>query len=80
MEEQLFAQVAQQGVWAALFIFLFLYQPKESRRQQEECRSREDKLVNFINDMSKNFETLGKQYEHLSGDVQEIKITLSRKN
>lgn len=78
MEEQLLLKAAEQGLWAALFIFLFMYQLKESKRQQDESRAREEKLTVFIEDMARNFEVLAKQYERLAEDVQEIKCTIRK--
>ncbi|MBC9785495.1 hypothetical protein H1S01_13385 [Heliobacterium chlorum] len=69
----LLAEALSQGLWASLFVSLYLYQLQESRRLQAEARSREDRLTNFLKDISKQFEILAKQYERLSDDVQIIK-------
>ncbi|MBC9786451.1 hypothetical protein GJ688_13630 [Heliobacillus mobilis] len=69
----LLAEALSQGLWATLFVSLYLYQLQESRRLQTEARGREDKLTDFLRDISKQFEILAKQYERLSDDVQIIK-------
>lgn len=80
METSLFELAGSQGVWAAMFIFLFLYQLKENKSAREEARGREDKLVNFINEMSKNFERLAAQYARLAEDVDFIKVEVIKKD
>lgn len=74
METSLFELASSQGLWAALFIFLFVYQLREGKTTREEARGREDKLVNFISDMSKNFEKLAEEYSRLAEDVDYIKV------
>lgn len=74
MEDTLFQIATSQGVWAAMFIFLFIYQLRESKTTRDEARVREDKLVTFITDMSKNFENLAAEYCRLATDVDYIKV------
>ncbi|WP_170292125.1 BhlA/UviB family holin-like peptide [Heliobacterium mobile] len=69
----LLTEALSQGLWASLFVSLYLYQLQESRRLQAEARNREDRLTDFLKDISKQFEILAKQYERLSDDVQIIK-------
>ena len=76
MEDTLFQIATSQGVWAALFIFLFIYQLRDSKISREESRQREDKLVTFINEMSKNFENLAAEYCRLATDVDYIKVEI----
>lgn len=91
------AEAAKQGLWAILYVSLFAYTLRESRRQQdvakerednlrkeyhmlrEESRDRENKLTDFIHNISRQFERLATQYEKIAEDVQEIKVDLSRK-
>ncbi|MCW2278749.1 BhlA/UviB family holin-like peptide [Heliophilum fasciatum] len=73
MVDTLVSEALKQGVWAGLFVSLYVYQLQEGRRQQNESRGREDKLTAFLSEMSKQFESLARQYERLSDDVQEIK-------
>ena len=76
MEDTLFQIATSQGVWAAMFIFLFVYQLRESKLIREDARGREDKLVTFITDMSKNFENLAAEYCRLATDVDYIKVEI----
>lgn len=78
MEELLINVASNQGVWATMFIFLFLYQLKENRVAREEAREREGKLTDFISNISKSFEALTKQYDRLSDDVDFIKVEIAR--
>ncbi|MTV50766.1 hypothetical protein GJ688_17685 [Heliobacillus mobilis] len=73
MMDGLLTEALSQGLWASLFVSLYLYQLQESRRLQAEARNREDRLTDFLKDISKQFEILAKQYERLSDDVQIIK-------
>nr|WP_243237431.1 BhlA/UviB family holin-like peptide [Heliobacterium chlorum] len=70
------SEALQQGLWAALFVSLYLYQLQEGRRHQTEAKGREDKLTAFLSEMSKQFEALARQYERLSEDVQDIKTEI----
>lgn len=74
------AEALSQGLWATLFVSLYLYQLQESRRLQTEAKLREDKLTDFLIDVSKQFEILALQYQKLSGDVQEIKVEIRGRN
>ena len=74
MEASLFEIATSQGLWAALFIFMLVYQLRENKVGREESRGREDKLINFINEISKNFEKLAEDYSRLAVDVDYIKV------
>jgi septal ring factor EnvC (AmiA/AmiB activator) len=76
VEESIIQTAAQQGIFAVLFVALFFYQLRESRRQLDVAQSREDKLMAFLNDISKQFESLDAKYEKISCDVTEIKSEL----
>lgn len=76
METSLFEIAASQGLWAALFIFLFVCQLREGKQAREESRVREDKLNDFISNMSKNFEKLATGYSQLAKDVDYIKVEI----
>ena len=80
MEQQIFEIATKQGVWAVLFISLFYYQLKESRRREQESIEREGKVLNFISEITKQFEGLVKQYERLAEDVLDIKHKISNQN
>lgn len=95
--QTLLTEATKQGLWAILYVTLFIYTLKESRRQQviakereerlraeyqelrKEGRDRENKLTDFINDISRQFERLANQYERISDDVQDIKVELGNK-
>jgi chromosome segregation ATPase len=79
MEQGILDSAMQQGLWALLFVSLYLWQLKEARRTQDEARGREDKLMTFIDDISEQFAALAKQYERISEDVREIKDGMRKK-
>jgi hypothetical protein len=72
-ESELIKAALQQGLWAVLFVSLYVYQLKDSRRLQDEARVREEKLTGFITDITKQFENLARQFENMSNDISEIK-------
>jgi hypothetical protein len=83
----LVAEAAKQGLWAILYVTLFIYVLTESKRRENrlrddynelrnESRERENKLTEFIHDISKQFERLARGVERLTLDVDEIKEEL----
>jgi hypothetical protein len=81
------AEAAKQGLWAILYVTLFIYVLTESKRRENrlrddynelrnESRERENKLTDFIHDISKQFERLARGVERLTLDVDEIKDEL----
>lgn len=75
MEELLMSLASKEGLFAVMFITLFLFQIVESRK-------REDRLMRFVDSISEQFEKLANQYEKLADDVDEIRVDmkdLSRK-
>lgn len=70
MEQGLVDLALKDGIFALLFVALFLYQLRESK-------SRENRLMNFIDEITEKFETLSKQYERLSEDVRSIRDGIS---
>jgi hypothetical protein len=83
----LVAEAAKQGLWAILYVTLFIYVLTESKRRENrlrddynelrnESRERENKLTDFIHDISKQFERLARGVERLTLDVDEIKDEL----
>lgn len=83
----LLAEAAKQGLWAILYVTLFVYTLMESRRRENrlrsdyeslrgESRDRENKLTSFITDITKQFERLATGVERLTLDVDEIKDEL----
>lgn len=92
--EAFMTEIMQQGIWAVLYVTLFVYTLRESRRQQdvaekretllkreqEEFRregyARESKLMDFINETTKQYERIATGVERLTMDVDEIKDEL----
>lgn len=84
MEAILAEMAGSNGIWATLFITLFLYQIKENKTARvrhetllDESHKREHKLIDFLHDMSSNFEKLTSQYERLADDVDYIKVEIA---
>lgn len=72
MEELLLEFGLKDGLFAGLFLWLFIHQLKTSH-------SREDKLYNFLDEMKGQFAKLVGSYERLSDDVNEIRTELQNK-
>lgn len=81
------AEAAKQGLWAILYVTLFIYVLTEGKRREnrlrddynelrQESREREHKLTDFIHDISKQFERLARGVERITIDVDEIKDEL----
>ena len=68
-EEILISLATKEGIFALMFVGLFLYQIYDSR-------NREKRLMDFISEITRQFETLARQYEKLAEDVDEIRIDL----
>lgn len=66
MEEILMNLASKEGLFACLFVALFIFTIVDSRK-------REAKLMDFMNELTKQFEALARQYEKLSNDVDDIK-------
>ncbi|MEH7116917.1 BhlA/UviB family holin-like peptide [Neobacillus vireti] len=66
MEQLLLELASKEGLFAVMFIVLFFYQIIDSRK-------REERLMGFMDDITKQFEALARQYERLSEDVDEIR-------
>jgi hypothetical protein len=66
MDQHLIDAALKDGLWALLFVSLYLYQLKDAK-------TRENKLMKFIDEISAQFEKLARQYERLSSDVKTIK-------
>lgn len=72
METLLMEFGIKEGIFAGLFLWLFLHQLKTSQ-------AREDKLFNFLDEMKVEFAKLVGSYEVMSRDVTEIKHELHNK-
>lgn len=80
MGEEVIHQIFEsQGVWAALFILLLVYQLKENREARAEAKGREAYLTGFITEMCRNYENLSEQYIRLSEDMGYIRLQVSKK-
>jgi hypothetical protein len=66
METLLLELASKESLFAVMFVALFLYQIVDSRK-------REQRLMDFMDDITKQFEALARQYERLSEDVDEIR-------
>ena len=89
--EVLVAEATKQGLWAVLYVSLYVYTLFESKRREnqlrddyiqlrDESRSREDKLTDFITEITKQYERLATGIDRLTFDVDEIKDEIKRKN
>lgn len=72
MEQMMMEFGLKDGIFAGMFIWLFIYQLKSSTK-------REDKLYKFLDDMKIEFAKLVGSYERLSEDVNEIRTELHNK-
>jgi hypothetical protein len=69
MEQMLLELASKESLFAVMFVALFLYQIMDSRK-------REEKLMTFIDEITKQFEVLARQYEKLAEDVDEIRMDM----
>lgn len=69
MEEGILKAALEQGLWAVLFVSLYFYQLRESKH-------REDRLMDFIDKISTQFENLDKRTDKIACDVADIKQEL----
>lgn len=83
--ENLLAEAAKQGLWAILYVSLFVYTLRESRRQQDLAKARENRLREEYQDLrhesqkreSKltNFiNEITKQFERLATSVERLTL------
>ena len=71
MEQILLELASKEGLFAVMFVALFIYQILDSR-------NREKRLMDFMDEITKQFEHLAKQYEKLAEDVDEIRKDMHR--
>ena len=69
MDDIVLKSALEQGIWAALFVSLFYYQLKESKR-------REERLMAFIDDIAQQFKILDSRTNKISNDIDDIKKQL----
>jgi hypothetical protein len=73
MEQALMEFGLKDGIFVALFLWLFIKTMKQSEK-------REEKLYSFLESMREEFSKLVKSYEKLSYDVAEIREEIERGN
>jgi site-specific recombinase len=64
-------QIGQNGVFFALFIYLFYTGKKESK-------DREERLINELNNSHELSKTLAEKYDIIVSDIREIKDELKK--
>jgi Protein of unknown function (DUF2762). len=75
MEKALFDLAASNGIWAALFVFLFIYVLYDSRRRERKYQETIQENQNIIKDLSEKFGIV----DNIQKDVSEIKAELKRR-
>lgn len=79
MEEQLFKLAASNGIWAALYVFLFLYVLYDSKNREKKYIEREEKYQVTIYENQAVIKELSKKFgvvENIQKDVSYIKDEL----
>ena len=61
------------GLWCALFVFLFFYQLRDSK-------TREEKYVSIIEDLSESFKTVHEIDEKLDNLTEALKKEMERRD
>lgn len=74
MEETLFKLAASDGIWAALYVFLFLYVLYDSRSREKKYQATIEANQHIIKELSEKFGVV----EDIQKDVIEIKERLRR--
>ena len=75
MEGTLMELAAANGVWAALFVFLFIYVLYDSRRRENKYQKTIEENQSIIKELSDRFGIL----ESVQKDVSDIKADLKRR-
>ena len=75
MENTLMELAAANGIWAALFVFLFIYVLYDSRRRENKYQKTIEENQNIIKELSSKFGIL----ESVQKDVSDIKADLKRR-
>lgn len=79
----LLAEAAKQGLWAILYVSLFVYTLKESRRQETVAKERENRLRDEYNELRKEsrerenmltafINDITRQYERIAFAVERL--------
>jgi len=75
MENTLMELAAANGIWAALFVFLFIYVLYDSRRRENKYQKTIEENQSIIKELSDRFGIL----ESVQKDVSDIKADLKRR-
>lgn len=70
---------AEQGFWTLLFVSLFIYVLRESKSREERLMSFLDGITQQFNDIAEQFKRLSWQYDRIAKDVEEIKSDLRKR-
>ena len=82
MEGELFKLAAGNGIWAALYVFLFIYVLYDSKNREKKYIEREEKYQEIIYENQTIIKELSKKFgivENIQKDVIDIKNELSRR-
>lgn len=82
MEKELFNLATNNGIWAALYVFLFIYVLYDSRNREKKYIEREEKYQITIHENQSIIKELSKKFgvvENIQKDVTEIKGELNRR-
>lgn len=75
MEGELFKLAAANGLWATLFVFLFLYVLYDTKRREQKYQDTIKENQSIINKLTEKFGIL----ENVQKDVSYIKDELNRR-
>lgn len=75
MEKTLFELAAANGIWAALFVFLFIYVLYDSRKREKKYQETIEDNQSIIKELSSKFGIL----EDVQKDVSDIKNEMKRR-
>lgn len=82
MEKELFSLATSNGIWAALYVFLFIYVLYDGRNREKKYIDREEKYQVTIRENQSIIKELSKKFgvvENIQKDVTEIKGELNRR-
>lgn len=82
MEQQLFKLAAGNGIWAALYVFLFIYTLYDSKNREKKYIEREEKYQFTIHENQAIIKELSQKLgivDNIQDDVSFIKGELQRK-
>lgn len=69
----------EQGFWAVLFVSLFVYVLRESKTREDRLMSFLNDITRQFNDITEQFKRLSWQYDRIARDVDEIKSDLRKR-